>query len=119
MAAGLKRTNEIARLLVGQPTNALAPRVGSLTTLAGLFRLEPPRNALGLLGLLKPQKEPRTYPCFELYVDDKGEWRWRYRAANYKIIADSAEGYHNYDDAKHGMELMRECFKSPFYFGDK
>lgn len=30
---------------------------------------------------------------FEIYQDKKGEWRWRLKAANYQIIADSGEGY--------------------------
>ena len=27
------------------------------------------------------------------YKDSKGEWRWRLKAANGRIIADSGEGY--------------------------
>lgn len=30
---------------------------------------------------------------FQIYRDSAGEWRWRLRAANNEIIADSAEGY--------------------------
>lgn len=29
----------------------------------------------------------------EIYRDEKGEFRWRVRAANGRIVADSAEGY--------------------------
>jgi uncharacterized protein YegP (UPF0339 family) len=29
----------------------------------------------------------------EVYKDLKGEWRWRIKARNGEIIADSAEGY--------------------------
>lgn len=29
---------------------------------------------------------------FERYRDVKGEWRWRFRAPNGKIVADCAEG---------------------------
>jgi uncharacterized protein YegP (UPF0339 family) len=32
---------------------------------------------------------------FEVYSDSKGEWRWRFKADNGRIIADSAEGYNN------------------------
>jgi uncharacterized protein YegP (UPF0339 family) len=28
-----------------------------------------------------------------VYQDTKGEWRWRLKAANGKIVADSGEGY--------------------------
>ena len=30
---------------------------------------------------------------FETYRDAAGDWRWRLRAANGRIVADSAEGY--------------------------
>jgi uncharacterized protein YegP (UPF0339 family) len=36
---------------------------------------------------------------FEIYKDKNGEWRWRIKAANGKIIADSSEGYKNKQDA--------------------
>ena len=31
----------------------------------------------------------------QYYKDTKGEWRWRLKASNGRIIADSAEGYKN------------------------
>ena len=44
-----------------------------------------------------------------LYVDDAGEWRWRIRADNGEIVADSAEGYKKRPDAVHGMRVaLRE-----------
>ncbi len=30
---------------------------------------------------------------FEVYSDAVGDWRWRLRAGNGRIVADSAEGY--------------------------
>ncbi len=30
---------------------------------------------------------------FEIYRDTGGDWRWRLRARNGRIVADSAEGY--------------------------
>lgn len=32
-------------------------------------------------------------PYFQVYADRKGEHRWRLRAANHRIIAESGEGY--------------------------
>jgi len=32
-------------------------------------------------------------PCFEVYQDRKREWRWRLRAGNGRIVADSGESY--------------------------
>lgn len=44
---------------------------------------------------------------FELYKDKSGEYRWRFRADNNKIIADSGEGYINKSDCEHGIELVK------------
>lgn len=38
---------------------------------------------------------------YEIYQDKRGEWRWRLKAANGKILAVSSEGYvDRYDCAK-------------------
>ena len=34
---------------------------------------------------------------FEIYKDKRGEWRWRLKAPNGRIMADSAEGYKTKD----------------------
>jgi uncharacterized protein YegP (UPF0339 family) len=48
-----------------------------------------------------------NYPDqFILYKDAKGEWRWKLYAANNRVIADSAEGYKNKEDCKHGARLV-------------
>lgn len=46
-------------------------------------------------------------PRFEVYKDKAEEWRWRFRASNSKIIADSGEGYQNKQDCLHGIELIK------------
>ncbi|MBE7204069.1 MAG: DUF1508 domain-containing protein [Parafilimonas terrae] len=46
---------------------------------------------------------------FELYRDAKGEWRWRLRARNGEVIADSGEGYGRREDCEHGIALVRQC----------
>jgi uncharacterized protein YegP (UPF0339 family) len=45
---------------------------------------------------------------FQLYEDRKGEYRWRLRARNGEIIADSNEGYSRKASCKHGIDLVRE-----------
>ena len=45
---------------------------------------------------------------FEIYKDRSGEWRWRLRAHNGKIIADSSESYGNKLDCERGIELVRQ-----------
>jgi uncharacterized protein YegP (UPF0339 family) len=49
---------------------------------------------------------------FQLYKDKSGEYRWRLRADNNEIIADSSEGYVNKSDCKHGIELVKQ--QSPY-----
>lgn len=44
---------------------------------------------------------------FKTYRDNSGYYRWRLVAANGKIIADSGEGYVNYTDCLHGIELVK------------
>ncbi|WP_228044883.1 DUF1508 domain-containing protein [Rhodococcus pyridinivorans] len=40
-----------------------------------------------------------------LYRDRRGEYRWRRRAANGRVISDSAEGYKRRADNEHGMKI--------------
>lgn len=44
---------------------------------------------------------------FQLYKDAKGEYRWRLRADNGEIIADSNEGYNAKSDCEHGINLVK------------
>jgi uncharacterized protein YegP (UPF0339 family) len=44
---------------------------------------------------------------FEVYKDAKGEFRWRMKAGNGEIIADSNEGYKSKDSCMHGLELVK------------
>lgn len=42
-----------------------------------------------------------------VYRDRSGEWRWRLRASNSRIIADSGEGYKRKSSAKKAAERMQ------------
>ena len=46
---------------------------------------------------------------FELYKDQDNpqDFRWRLRANNGEIIADSGEGYNDKDDCEHGIDLVK------------
>lgn len=91
--------------------------MAGLNSLAGLLGSPNPQPPNSLFGLLDALTD--TFPRFEVYRDDAFEWRWRFRANNYKTIADSGEGYKNYGDAMHAINLMRQCFKAPVRFGGK
>ncbi len=45
---------------------------------------------------------------FQIFTDKAGEYRWRLRANNNEIIADSAEGYKAKSDCVHGVDLVKE-----------
>jgi uncharacterized protein YegP (UPF0339 family) len=40
------------------------------------------------------------------------QWRWRLRAANGRIIADSGEGYNNHGDCAAAILLVMDCNRS-------
>lgn len=47
----------------------------------------------------------------EIYREDQsGDWRWRARAKNGRILADSAEGYRNRADLINALHILRTCF---------
>jgi len=46
-------------------------------------------------------------PKFEMFKDVAGEWRWRLKAPNGKIIADSGEGYKTRVGCFNGIESMQ------------
>jgi uncharacterized protein YegP (UPF0339 family) len=44
---------------------------------------------------------------FEVYKDASGKWRWRLRAINNKIVADSGESYHNRLDCLGAIRIIK------------
>lgn len=52
---------------------------------------------------------------FYLYKDTANYWRWTLYAANYKKVADSAEGYANKADAEHGISLVKSAYAAPVH----
>jgi uncharacterized protein YegP (UPF0339 family) len=55
---------------------------------------------------------------FHIYKDSSGEWRWRLKAANGNIVADSAEGYSSKQNCKHGVDLVRGSTNLPIVEDD-
>ena len=53
--------------------------------------------------------------AFEIYRDAKRDYRWRLRAGNRRIIADSGEGYRNRADCEHAIDLLRIATNPDFY----
>lgn len=47
---------------------------------------------------------------FEIHTDENGQYRWRLKAGNGEIIADSGEGYHNKADCENGLQNFRDAF---------
>lgn len=53
--------------------------------------------------------------AFYKYQDTQRQWRWRLKAGNGRIIADSAEGYWNEGDCDHAITLVKNSGSSPTY----
>jgi len=51
-----------------------------------------------------------TYYYFK---DTAGEWRWHLKAANGRIIADSAEGYKNKQDCLDDIDRVKASKDAP------
>ena len=43
----------------------------------------------------------------EIYRDARSEWRWRLRASNGRIVADSGEGYCRHASVRKAVERVR------------
>ena len=54
---------------------------------------------------------------FQIYKDNAGEWRWRYRSANHKIIGVSSEGYTTKYGCQNSVGIMRKCHDAPVHEG--
>lgn len=52
---------------------------------------------------------------YQLYKDSLGQWRWRLYAANYRIIANSGEGYFNKNDALSAIGLVKGSTYMPIH----
>lgn len=48
---------------------------------------------------------------FEIYRDSAGEYRWRFRADNGNIVADSGQGYSSVRDCMRGVEAIKKQAK--------
>ena len=45
---------------------------------------------------------------FVMHKDSKDEWRWRFQADNYKIIAVSSESYINKKDCGDSIDIVKK-----------
>lgn len=53
--------------------------------------------------------------AYYVYRDSQGYWRWRLKATNGRIIADSGEGYANKADCLAGITLVKGSSAAPVY----
>lgn len=49
---------------------------------------------------------------YEIYKDAANQFRWRYRATNGRIIADSGESYYNKSDCQRGIDILKASANS-------
>lgn len=50
---------------------------------------------------------------YEYYKDSKNEWRWRLKASNGRIIADSGEGYSSEQGCKDDIARVKNSKDAP------
>lgn len=60
-----------------------------------------------------PSNERLSY--FEIFTDDQGHFRWRFKAKNNKIVADSGEGYTTKQNLKKGINTFVSAVKEEKY----
>jgi len=56
---------------------------------------------------------------FEVYQDKRGEWRWRRKASNGKIVGASSEGYKDKKDAESNMKRGKNAKDKWEFYKDK
>ena len=79
-----------------------------LGTRLAAFWLLPALIVLLSVGPSVAQKERDGKLTFEVYKDKAGEYRWRLKAANSKILAVPEDAYKNHADAKKAIESIRD-----------
>ena len=52
---------------------------------------------------------------YYIYRDVSGYWRWRLKASNGRIIADSGESYYNKSDCMQAITLVKSSSNAPVY----
>jgi uncharacterized protein YegP (UPF0339 family) len=53
--------------------------------------------------------------AYYIYEDRQGYWRWYLLGANHRRIADSGEGYHNKQDCRDAIALVKGSATAPVY----
>lgn len=67
---------------------------------------------LGNIKRLRFEKDARSAGSrIEIYQDKKNEWRWRLKAANHKIVAESGEGYKKRQGLEKNLNLVRDIME--------
>jgi uncharacterized protein YegP (UPF0339 family) len=56
---------------------------------------------------------------FEVYQDKRGEWRWRRKASNGKIVGAATEGYKSKADAEANMKRGKNAKDKWEFYKDK
>ena len=72
-----------------------------------LFQAQAPTAATNDLTVAGARPRAGAHE-FEVYLDEVGEYRWRFQANNNKIIATSGEGYTHKRDCLDGIALCKQ-----------
>lgn len=75
-------------------------------------------TGVGVLAATTNQAQARKCPppgegmWFEIYNDEKDEWRWRLHAGNGDTIATPGEGYVNRQECLAAIDRVKSCWNA-------
>ena len=55
------------------------------------------------------------YPCYNMYKDNAGEWRWTYYGDNGEEISVSSESYTTKQNCRNSVTIMQNSANSTVY----
>lgn len=50
---------------------------------------------------------------YQIYKDQSGQWRWRLKSSNGRIIATASEAYVNKSDCLRSIDIMKDSKSAP------
>ena len=113
-ASGLKKKNLAYAREVDGLKNQLSEKQRELTKTADELRAckanciqtRPPVDVNEVIDKEVSSDNGGRLPFFEIFKDAKDHFRWRFKAKNNKIVADSGEGYTSKQNLKKGMASL-------------
>jgi uncharacterized protein YegP (UPF0339 family) len=82
---------------------------------ASCNQTRPPLDIEEVIDKEESKTKPGRLPFFEIFKDSTDDFRWRFKAKNNKIVADSGEGYTTKQNLKKGMAAFMTAISTGDY----